>query len=277
MRIGNIVLALVCPALAACATPEYMSPEVSDAELQRVAAARSDQAKKVKRDRVEAARIVTAAEMRLRPAIRDLCENVSGKNCDFDISIENDDDTPNAYASGENKIVITTAMLEYLESEDEVAFVLAHEIGHHMANHINEGKRNMTVGALVGGALLGALAAAGSRDSYNRSRNIAKATQLGATVGAVGGRLSYSKAQEREADYLGIYAIELAGYDPTAAARVMDRFTQINPRSARPTSFFGTHPSSIEREARALKVKREIEEKRDAGLPMIPNRVAKDN
>ena len=262
--------------LGACSKPEYMSPEVTEAELQLVALPRSVNLEKVERDRVAEAQIVSDAEARLRPAIRDLCLTVSGETCDFEIELENDDDTPNAYASGERQIVITTGMLQYLETEDEVAFVLAHEIGHHMANHIEEGRRNTAVGALIGGALLGALAAAGSRDSYNRSANVAQATQLGMQVGAVGGRLSYSKAQEREADYLGIYAIELAGYDTKAAARVMDRFTQINPRSARPTSFFGTHPSSIEREARALSVKREIEAKRAAGAPILPNRVPED-
>lgn len=45
------------------------------------------------------------------------------------------DDRLNAFASGD-KIIITTGMLRFIKSDDELALVLGHEIAHNGLNHI---------------------------------------------------------------------------------------------------------------------------------------------
>jgi Zn-dependent protease with chaperone function len=62
-----------------------------------------------------------------------------------------------------------------LESEDELAFVLGHEAGHHIARHIPQQRESAAEGARVFGEI--AMAGGGN------ARDIRRAAQLGATVG----------------------------------------------------------------------------------------------
>jgi predicted Zn-dependent protease len=43
---------------------------------------------------------------------------------------------------------VNRGIAEYADNEDEVAMVIAHEIGHQSANHVATGQRNQMVGAL---------------------------------------------------------------------------------------------------------------------------------
>ena len=101
---------------------------------------------------------------------------------------------------------------EYADNEDEVAMVIAHEIGHQSANHVATGQRNQMVGALVGAVLLGAVDALASYRSPNAGNITSSAMQAGGDIGAVIGRISFSKEQEREADYLAAGSAFLSRY-----------------------------------------------------------------
>jgi len=260
-------------AVAGCAAPQYMSPQVTEADIAAVRAVRRAEAPKVERSAAEMEQVVARVVARLRPAISGLCLSVSGTACAFEARLVREDDAINAYAGPGGGVYITTGMLRHLASDDEVAFVLSHEIAHHMANHIEEKQQNAAVGAAIGAIILGGLAAYAQQGSSQPDRQlVANAAHAGASLGATGGVLSYSKEQEREADYLGMYAMDKAGYDVTAAAAVMDTFATLHPSSAGTTSFFGTHPSAPEREARATKVVREIAAKRRRGGEIMPNR-----
>ena len=68
----------------------------------------------------------------------------------------------NASAAPNGLILVNRGIVEYAANEEEVALVIAHEIGHQAANHIATGQRNQAVGALVGAILLGAAGAAAS-------------------------------------------------------------------------------------------------------------------
>jgi predicted Zn-dependent protease len=266
--LGGVLLA------GACATPEYMPPAVTEAEIASVAAPENIAVRRTYRTGEEAFRLVADVEARLRPAIHQLCVEVSGRHCAFHVHVERNDAQPNAYAKADGSIAITTAMLQYLETEDEVAFVLGHEIAHHMANHLEETKESVQAGAIIGALLLGGLTAATATPyspAWYNQYQVNNAANTGAVLGAMAG-LSYSKDQEREADYLGAYVAALAGYDVGAGAKVMDKFAVISPESAKDKSFFGTHPASPEREARLLKVMAEIKAKQEAGGPLRPDK-----
>lgn len=260
--------------VGACATPQYMSPDVTETEIAAAAEPKNIAIRRIYRTNEETFNLVADVEARLRPAIDQLCLEVSGRHCAFHVHVERNDAKPNAYASGDGSIAITTAMLQYLESEDEVAFVLGHEIAHHMANHIEETKQNAQAGALLGAILLGGLAAAAASPyspAWYNQYQVNNAANAGAMLGVAAG-LSYSKDQEREADYLGAYMAALAGYDVSAAANVVDKFTVISPESTKEKGFFGSHPTSPEREARLLKVMAEIKAKQEAGASLQPEK-----
>lgn len=133
-------------------------------------------------------------------------------------------------------------IVEYAINEDEVAMVIAHEIGHQAADHVATGQRNQQVGALVGAVLLGAPGAAAS---YKSGVNVTNsAMQTGANLGAKVGRISYSKEQEREADYLAALILSRSGIDPANARGFLARAS-----GRKETGMLDSHPAGPERVA----------------------------
>ena len=179
------------------------------------------------------------AWQRIRPAIADMCAHFQTSNCDYQL-VWSDDDTPNAFADGE-KIYMFDGLVQYLENEAQVAQVVAHEAAHNVAGHPSRGATNTAIGA-VAGALLGGLLGAAVGDGEFAAEGIA----LGATLGGTAGRLSYSKEYEREADYVGAYMTDDAGYD-LAEARGLYRQLGALAGGARTTSIFDSHPASPDR------------------------------
>ena len=94
---------------------------------------------------------------RLTPYASKFCEIYADNPlpCNWRITLENNE-IFNAYAFGDNQIVIFSGLINAVESRDELAFVVAHEMAHHIANHITEGRRNIILGQLAG-ATIGAL------------------------------------------------------------------------------------------------------------------------
>ena len=167
----------------------------------------------------------------------DFCEIYSEQDlCEWNYKLE-ENKIFNAYASGKNDITILTGLINGIEESEELAFVVAHELGHHIANHISESSRNILLGQLAG-AVIGA-AVYGSEGSSDDINQIA---DLGGSIG----RLRFSRAQENEADLIGIAILIKAGLDLSKAERVIVRMAREDSRKKR-SSFFDTHPSSPER------------------------------
>jgi predicted Zn-dependent protease len=147
----------------------------------------------------------------------------------------------NAFASGRNHIAVTTGMMRLLESEDELAAVLAHEMAHHIANHVAEGTLRTQAGA-VAGALVGSVAGGVAREALGTDIGLSR---LGAQTGAQAGRLVYSKADEREADYLGAWIMARAGFDPDRAGTLWAKLTHLSGKGT--TALLDSHPAGPER------------------------------
>ncbi len=119
-----------------------------------------------------------------------------------------DEHVYNAFASPAGHIFINSGLLENLKSEDELAGILAHEIGHVVARHISDKiARSKKIGAatlaaLVAGALLGP--AAGSA--------AAQALTVGSMAAGQSLTLAYSRQDELQADQLGLEYLQKAGY-----------------------------------------------------------------
>ena len=160
----------------------------------------------------------------------------------------------NAYADGE-AIYITNSMMRFAE-DDELRAIIGHELAHNAMGHIKAQKKNVLLGALLGALGDVAMASAG----YNSGGYYAA---QGAQLGA----MSFSQDFEREADYVGLYALALAGYDLASAPTLWRHMAQANPETI---GLAFSHPTSAERFVRMEKAIQEIEAKRVAGQPLQP-------
>lgn len=146
-----------------------------------------------------------------------------------------EDDSANAFAMPGGKIAVFTGLLKYVDSDDELATVVGHEIAHVQLRHANQRMSAEVIRAAVGVA-----AVVGTKDMEENDRNrILAAYGIGTQVGIM---LPYSRGHESEADRIGLIIAARAGYDPRAAIGFWNKMGQANPRSL--PEFLSTHPSS---------------------------------
>lgn len=177
-----------------------------------------------------AARVFAAAQPVCRAPRRD--------GCGFRVAYDPSGNV-NAYAAGSGDVAVTAGMLRVVDSEAELAAVVAHEFGHHVAGHIARASTRTALGALAGAAV-GAYTGLGDLSG----------------VGARVGRLVYSKADEREADYLSAYITARAGYDLEEASGIWAKLAGSGGKAA--AGLLDTHPAGPERLAAWEIVGREI-------------------
>jgi predicted Zn-dependent protease len=131
---------------------------------------------------------------------------------------------PNAFAVPGGQLLVTSALLEQAGSENELAFVLAHELGHVAGR---DPLRALGRGLLVGLAL----AAAGDTESASVA---ASAAQLG--------ERSYSREQESAADR---FALGLVAAEYGHVAGATDFFRRLG--DDHDGGWLGAHPRSTDR------------------------------
>ena len=160
----------------------------------------------------EAFAIKDSVVRRIGPAADQLCREMNTGICEWDIRLSSNG-SMNAYAAEHGRIVVFRGIFETAENEEEVAMVVAHEMGHQIANHMARTERNRIAGQVIGAVLLGVaggLASRGSRDSAFITQT---AASVGSDIGGYVGRKIFSKEQEREADYLSAVILYRAGVD----------------------------------------------------------------
>lgn len=155
------------------------------------------------------------------------------------------EETLNAYADG-SKVYVTASMLDFAETDNELALVMAHEISHNILEHTRRGITQKLMGAIRGAVISGA-------------------------TGGGSGSSSYARSYEAEADYLGIYIMSRAGFDAGQAAPFWRRMAIENPDMLG-NGFANTHPSTPERFVMIEKTLQDIEAKQAEGLPLLPTR-----
>jgi beta-barrel assembly-enhancing protease len=155
---------------------------------------------------------------------------------DFRFRVLADTQTINAFALPGGQIFITRGLLDRMQTEGQIAGVLAHEIVHvtdrHGAEHI--AKAELTQG-------LTAATVIATYDPNNPS------TQSAAAMAALVGQLinlKYGRNDELESDRLGVKYMAQAGYDPRGMLRVMEVLAEASRgRGGAPPEFFSTHPN----------------------------------
>ena len=147
-----------------------------------------------------------------------------------------DDKQANAFALPGGKVAVYTGILPITRDENGLAAVLGHEIGHVVARH---GGERISQQMLVNVGLETTMAAL-SRGNPATVQAVASLLGAGATVGVL---LPWSRAQESEADHLGLILMAKAGYDPHAARDLWVRMAAASQGSGKPPEFLSTHPS----------------------------------
>jgi len=187
---------------------------------------------------------VQSATRRIRAPAAQVCGEMNVGVCDWHFGAVRDR-SMNAGAGPNGLIVVNRGIVEYAANEEEVCLVIAHEMGHQAANHIATGQRNRAVGALIGAILLGAAGVAASRGSYGSANAVRSAMESGANIGGAIGGISFSKEQEREADYLAAVILYRAGVDLDKARGFL--VTMARASGKRETGMLDTHPAGPER------------------------------
>lgn len=153
---------------------------------------------------------------------------------EFDFHLLADNRTVNAFALPGGQIFLTAALYSRLESIDQLAGVLGHEIGHVIGRHSAEriAKQQLTEG-LTGAAVLA---------TYDPSNPTSGNTaQVAAMIGNLV-NMKYGREDELESDDFGVRLMYEAGYNPEALIGVMRILEQAS-GGRQGSEFFSTHPS----------------------------------
>lgn len=148
-----------------------------------------------------------------------------------------DDDAVNAFALPGRKIGVYTGLLEVAENQNQLATVIGHEVAHVQANHSNE--RVSTSFVTQSGLQLAQIAAGANTANQ---RQLFGLLGLGAQVGVL---LPFGRAQESEADLIGLDLMADAGFDPRESVKLWQNMAKQG--GQRPPDFLSTHPSSERR------------------------------
>ena len=159
------------------------------------------------------------------------------------------DSAVNAYADGDS-VYVTSGMMKFTESDDELAIVVGHELAHNTMDHIGKSRGNATIGLILD-ALLAAAAGVDTGGTF---------TEAGAGA--------YSQEFEAEADYVGLYMTARAGYGIDEAAYFWRRMGAEHPGSINHAS---SHPTSASRFVALEKTTAEIQRKISSGVPLTPD------
>lgn len=136
----------------------------------------------------------------------------------------------NAFNIPGGVVYVNTGLIAAAGSASEFAGALAHEVAHGVARHGTRRISQQQEAQLVAGILLG--------------QNPGAIAQVATQVAAAGAFARFSRADEREADRLGVQLMAATGYDPEGLARMLERLQQEGGGGG---GFFSTHPNSAER------------------------------
>ncbi len=155
----------------------------------------------------------------------------------------------NAFAGPGGYIGVYAGLILAAETEGELAAVIAHEIAHVTQHHLMRSFEDQDKLSIPATALLIAAAILGAQVSPDAGM----AAVAGLQAAAIQHQINFTRANENEADRIGITTLAKAGYDPYAMAGFFERLA----KSSRLTEnnapeFLRTHPVNSNRIADAL-------------------------
>lgn len=167
-------------------------------------------------------------------------QDLEGKNIQnpyrFDFHVLRDDQTVNAFALPGGQIFITAGLLKRLKSEDQVAGVLGHEIGHVVHRH---SAQQMATTDFYQGLAGAATAASGGYGTADIAGYVAQVKLM-----------KFGRDDELESDESGVHYMVNAGYNPNAMIEVMEVLAEASGGGKERDEFMSSHPSPSNRIAK---------------------------
>ena len=146
-----------------------------------------------------------------------------------------DVETVNAFAAPGGYIFVTKGLMRLCGTESELAGVLAHEIGHVLKRHHLEALRKQAASELATDLASDVI----SEHGFNAKPFIKSGMELFAR--------GLDRADELEADRIGVVIATRAGYEPYGLPRVLLTLNDMNPADSNLAWLTSTHPPSSER------------------------------
>ncbi|MEO8723742.1 MAG: M48 family metalloprotease [Sphingobium sp.] len=178
--------------------------------------------------------------------------SLSSSQGDFTVTLLNSS-VNNAFAIPGGYVYITRQLMALCNDEAEMAGVLGHEVGHVAAQH-SQRRQAAATRTAIGGLLLQVLTGA-----VLGNTGLGSLLQKGIGSGSQLLTLKFSRAQEYEADDLGIRYLAKAGYDPKALSSMLGSLAAQSALDARLAGraesmpeWASTHPDPASRVTRAL-------------------------
>lgn len=249
----TLVASLMLASLSACTTtvnPSYGESRsqfmlISSEDINKIQAEAYEEDKKKAGTNLNKDVKLTQRVKKLSEKLIDVAIKVRPDTKDWQWEVNTiTDNTVNAYCRSGGKIIVYTGLNDALKlTDDELAFIIAHEISHALKEHSRESVSQTMVasGVSKATALLG----------YDNYANIAS---IASNVGIL---LPYSREMEYEADNLGLELSYKAGFDPQAALSVTQKLKALDDKynsknnsgtiSSFANSITSTHPASEDR------------------------------
>jgi Zn-dependent protease with chaperone function len=139
----------------------------------------------------------------------------------------------NAAYLGDGNLVLFKGLVERLEDENQLAAVIAHELGHGVNNDIAE-SINLIQGLQVGGVLF---------ETFTKGNRYKGILDVAGNIGLNLLEKGYSREQERDADEYSVFLIEKAGYDSYGAIELMHILKEGGNNDSRVGELFSSHPN----------------------------------
>jgi predicted Zn-dependent protease len=172
---------------------------------------------------------------------RRLVEEAHDRRFDYRFYVVNEQ-TPNAFAIPGGHIFVTSGLIRFVDTEDELAGVIGHEIAHSVLRHIDKAMDRakrlslLTLAAIIAGAFL-------TKDAKG-----AATLSTGAMAMAQSLMLKYTRENEAEADQKGIKYLTDAGYGSQAMVTFLKKIYSWQ-RAIAPDipTYLSTHPGIDDR------------------------------
>jgi predicted Zn-dependent protease len=189
---------------------------------------------KLDNDPAVTARIVGITERLIPPAIAYRPETRDWK---WSVKVVDDPKTVNAWCMAGGRMAFYTGLIVALKpTDDEIAQVMGHEIGHALSKHQAE-KMSRAMATEMGVNVVAIL---------TDPRYAQMASQAASAAAMVAIDLPNSREAESEADRIGIELAAKAGYDPKAAVTLWEKMAKVSGGSGK-TDFLSTHPAPEKR------------------------------
>lgn len=185
-----------------------------------------------------------------------LIENSDARDTgwEFECHLLADNQTINAFALPGGPLFITAALYNELETEGQLAGVMAHEIGHVVARHSAQQMAQMQLTQGLTGAFV---VAAYDPENPNSQYSAQMAMLVGQLV-----NMKFGRDDELQSDRLGVRFMGQAGYDPRGLIAVMQVLAEAS--QGGPPEFFSTHPNP---DNRIERIEEAIAEEFPNGVP----------